>query len=249
MDGQNSAMSTHHEVIKLIPAYTLGSLDPEDAVLVSNHMSGCSSCRAEAQTYTVVVDRLALAVPQTKTTPDREQRLMERIQSGSVSESAEASGSTWKTFLNFFRGAVPVWGGVALALIVGLVAVNIFLWQQLTRQRSMPGPAGMHYVTLMPSAEAADASGVIVVSSDGEYGALVVENLPQLPASREYQFWLIDDGQRTPGLKFTVSDHGYQALEVEVTEPLSSFDGFSITIEPAGGSKRPTGQTVLYGEF
>jgi anti-sigma-K factor RskA len=249
MERQNSAMPTHHELSELIPAYALGCLDPEDAALVSNHMSGCSLCRSEAHTYTVVVNQLALAVPQSKTTPDLEQRLMERVQSGSISGSAKASGSAWKAFLNLFRGAAPVWGGIGLVLIVGLVAANLFLWQQLTDEQSTTGPAGMHYVTLTPSARTTGASGVIVVSSDGEYGALVVENLPQLPAGREYQFWLIDDEQRTPGPNFSVSDHGYQALEVEVTEPLGSFDGFSITVEPAGGSKSPTGQTVLYGEF
>jgi hypothetical protein len=191
MEGQNSAMPTHHELIELIPAYALGCLDPEDAVLVSNHMWGCSLCRSEANTYTVVVDQLALAVPQSKTTPNLEQRLMERVESGSISGFDKASGSAWKAFLNLFRGAAPVWGGIGLALIIGLVVANLFLWQQLTHEQSTPGPAGMHYVTLTPSVgAAAGASGVIVVSSDGEYGSLVVENLPQLPAGREYQFWL-----------------------------------------------------------
>jgi anti-sigma-K factor RskA len=240
---------THDELIEFLPAYALDCLDAEDAVLVSSHLSACPLCRAEAHAYTVVVDQLALAVSETEPVPDLEQRLMTRVQSEATSGNLTESGSTWRAFLDKFRGASPVWAGIGLLLIVGLVLGNLFLWQQLARQQSMPGPAGMHYVSLMPSTGAPDASGVIVVSSDGEYGAMVVENLPQLPAGREYQFWLIDDGQRTPGPSFSVSDHGYQALEVEVAEPLSSYDGFSITVEPAGGSNRPTGQTVLYGEF
>lgn len=241
------AIPTHNELIELLPAYSLGCLDPDDAVLVSSHLSGCSSCRVETQAYTVVVDQLALAVPEMKPAPELEQRLMAHIQPGSTAGSSAQSVSAWKKFLDLFSGVTPVWAAAGLLLIVGLAVGNFFLWQQL--QQSGPGPAGMHYVTLIPSAGAPAASGVIVVSSDGEYGAVVVENLPQLPTGREYQFWLVDNGQRTAGPNFSVSDHGYHVLEVEVTKPLSAYDSFSVTIEPAGGSQRPSGQTALRGEF
>jgi anti-sigma-K factor RskA len=57
--------------------------------------------------------------------------------------------------------------------------------------------------------------------------------------------WLIQDGQRTSGGVFSVSDEGYGSLWISSPEPLATYSAFGITIEPAGGSPGPTGDKVL----
>ena len=84
-----------------------------------------------------------------------------------------------------------------------------------------------------------------MVSTDGEHGTLVVDGLPALDEERQYQLWLIEDGQRTSGGVFSVNPEGYGSLWVLSPEPLSGYSAFGITIEPAGGSPGPTGAKVL----
>ncbi|MCJ7660988.1 MAG: anti-sigma factor, partial [Anaerolineales bacterium] len=94
-----------------------------------------------------------------------------------------------------------------------------------------------------------EATGTLVISMDGEYGVLVVDALPILDESQQYQLWLIYDGQRASGGVFSVNDEGYGSLSVSSEKPLSSYPAFGITIEPAGGSPGPTGEKVLGGEL
>jgi anti-sigma-K factor RskA len=84
-----------------------------------------------------------------------------------------------------------------------------------------------------------------VVSLDGEHGTLVVDGLAALGEEQQYQLWLIQDGQRTSGGVFSVSEEGYGSLWISSPEPLSSYSTFGITIEPAGGSPGPSGDKVL----
>jgi anti-sigma-K factor RskA len=103
----------------------------------------------------------------------------------------------------------------------------------------------MRVVALAGTEAAPAATGTIVISGDGEYGTLVVDGLPPLDAARQYQLWLIEDGQRTSGGVFSVSSEGYGAMEIASPEPLSRYSAFGITVEPAGGSPGPTGDKVL----
>jgi anti-sigma-K factor RskA len=57
--------------------------------------------------------------------------------------------------------------------------------------------------------------------------------------------WLIENGQRTSGGVFSVSQEGYGSLRVSSPQPLSNYSAFGITVEPVGGSPGPTGNKVL----
>jgi anti-sigma-K factor RskA len=103
----------------------------------------------------------------------------------------------------------------------------------------------MRTINLVGTEKAPQATGLLVMSVDGERGTLVVDGLTPLGEDQEYQLWLIQDGQRTSGGVFSVNRKGYGSLWVSSPQPLSTYSGFGITIEPAGGSPGPTGDKVL----
>jgi anti-sigma-K factor RskA len=142
------------------------------------------------------------------------------------------------------RRTAPAWGLVSLFLVVVLVAGNLWLWGQINRQPPMTAPA-LQTINLFGTEAAPGASGLLVVSADGARGTLVVDGLPTLDEERQYQLWLIQDGQRTSGGVFSVNQKGYGSVWVSSPQPLSSYSAFGITIEPAGGSPGPTGDRVL----
>ena len=235
--------------VDLLPAYALGALDPEDLSRVEAHLVQCPLCQEEARAYGAVVDLLPLSMPEVSPPADLKARLMQNLPehpSASVRASAGATHkaetpSLWQSFLRSLRMSAPVWGLASLLMILFLVGNNLSLLRQL---RSAQQPA-LQVINLHPSEAAPDATGLLVVSMDGEHGTLVVDRLPPLGENQQYQLWLIHDGQRTSGGLIDVSREGYGALWVKSPDPLISYTGYGITIEPAGGSPSPTGPRVL----
>ena len=57
-------MKDNHEELELLPAFALGSLDPEDSERVREHVARCRACGEELASFQEVTGRLALAVPE-----------------------------------------------------------------------------------------------------------------------------------------------------------------------------------------
>lgn len=236
-------MSIDAHLPDMLPAYALDCLDEEETVQVSEHLAVCPACRAEFEAYRATVDHLALAAPLAAPPPALKDRLMARVRP----EPAKLQPSWWQSLVALTQRTSPVWGAAVLLLVVALAVSNWWLWQRAARP-DVSAPAGvMHAVTLTGTEAAPNATGLIVISSDGEYGSLVVEHLPALSPDRQYQLWLIEDGKRTSGAVFSVDREGYGAVQIQAPRPLSTYTAFGITVEPAGGSPGPTGDKVLGG--
>jgi anti-sigma-K factor RskA len=107
----------------------------------------------------------------------------------------------------------------------------------------------MRAVPLSPPDSASHATGFVLISADGDDGALVVDGLPPLGESQQYQLWLIRDGQRTSGAVFSTDEKNYGGTRIRAPRPLTDYSAVGITIEPAGGSEQPTGTQVLAGSL
>jgi len=239
-------MSTEAHVLDLLPAYTLDCLDEDETVLVSEHLAVCADCRAELQAYQSTVDQLALAQSEVAPPPNLRTQLMTRVQPSPFPSQPRLSW--WDSLAIFLRRTAPAWGVAGLLVILILGVSNFWLRQQLNQQAE-PQTEIMRTVALSGTAVVPDASGLVVISLDGEHGTLVVDGLPPLDESHQYQLWLIEDGQRQSGGVFSVDQEGYGALWVSSPEPLSNYSAIGITIEPAGGSPGPTGDKVMGGSL
>lgn len=237
-----SAHSPHVE--DSIPAYVLDILEPDEFVLVSEHLARCPFCRAEWRRYSNVVHHLALAAPEVDPPADLKDRLMARIRPEEPPRPSLRSRLTGWLRLP----ASPALTTAALAVMIALVFSNIWLWRQVNQLRQTPS-IPMQSITLTSTEAAPEARGVIIISESGEYGALVVDHLPPLDPAHQYQLWLIEDGKRVSGAVFSVEDDGYAAISISSDMPLNQFSGFGITVEPSGGSPGPTGEKVLGGTF
>jgi len=238
-------MSVDTHVVDLIPAYALECLDEEEFVRVSEHLTVCVGCQAELRSYQAVADRLALAVPNADPSADLKGRLMRRIEPAYPKTSSQTQISWWGQLTRLMQRSTPAWGLAGLILIVALIISNLWLWGQLSRPQAVTEPGFMQTITLTGTQVAPQATGLLVVSADGEHGTLVVDGLAPLSEQQQYQLWLIQDGQRTSGGVFSVSDEGYGSLWISSPEPLATYAAFGVTIEPAGGSPGPTGDKVL----
>lgn len=247
-------MTKENHITDLIPAYVLDCLEEHEATLVTDHLAVCAQCRAEIRIHQEVASQLAYSTPQVDPPASVKAGLMSRVQAGQTAQQkSEHATNNWldelrRTFMQLFAKRLsPGWSLISLSLILALATSNVLLWGQVNQLRS--GSQQMQVVALQGTDLAPRASGLIVISRDGNHGTIVVEELPVLDESQEYQLWLIRDGQRTSGALFSVSEDGYSNNWINAPEPLTNYSSFGVTVEPAGGSPGPTGEKVLGGDL
>lgn len=226
----------------LLAGYAVDILDETEVSLIEQHLAVCEACRIELREYRETANQLVLGAPEAEPDPAIKARLMKAVQSGS-SQPGAVLGATWREWLSgFFGRTAPAWGAAALVLVLVFFAANLLLWQRAILPQTA---ANMRIIELTGTEHAPGASGVLVMSQDGRRGTLVVDRLPILDESQQYQLWLIEAGERVSGGVFSVRFEGYGYLGVKSEAPLSNFDDFGVTIEPEGGSPGPTGVKVL----
>ena len=239
-------MALDGHLIDLIPALALNCLDEAEVALVSEHLKRCQECREELRAYQAVVDQLPLAVPQADPSPQIKGALLERVGKDLIHEPQP---SAWERLISGFRSASPAWGLASLTVVVILLVSNVALWRQVDQLRSNPAVTALRVVNLDGTQFSPGASGLIIMSKNGEYGTLVVDHMLALSPDQQYQLWLIKDGKRTSGGVFSVSAEGYASLVVSSPLPLDDYSAYGVTIEPQGGSPGPTGEKVLGGNL
>jgi anti-sigma-K factor RskA len=235
-------MNEHQEIIDNIPAYALGILGKEETEWVAAHLADCAACTAELHAYQETVGLLGQAVPEAAAPAALKEKVMAQAQPAAPKPAKKAQKPPWRPPT---IAGTPVFSIASVALILLLAISNLIL---MNRVRSMETNT-FAVINLAAEQVMPAAKGMIIVSADGRYGTLVVSDMSQLDENQQYQLWLIKGDERTSGGVFSVSQSGYTAFQVHSREPLDSFDGFGITIEPLGGSPGPTGDKVLGAEL
>jgi anti-sigma-K factor RskA len=240
-------------VIDDLPALALNILDESEKMRVTQHISACADCQLEWQAYRDTVGALG-EVSKRKDPPPALRQAILRQAEASIAAQAPARAAapsprpTWMDTLRRLITPSPALGMAGLALILVLAAGNILLLRQVDNLSSMQRH-GYQSVLLTGTSKAPAARGMVVYTVDGKSGFLVVNSMQTLPQEKQYQLWLIKDNKRTSGGVFSVEADGYHVIEINSPIPLTSYDAFGITIEPAGGSPGPTGDKVLGGKF
>ena len=128
--------------------------------------------------------------------------------------------------------------------IVDMVEKQHYLTYEAVRVSNTPGASvNMLWSTQEPSR----ARGMLMLSDSGTQALLFVIGLTTLPDDKEYQVWLIKGGQRFSGGLFRVDSTGFGQAAIIAVGPFTDFEAIGITVEPAGGSEGPTGESVLKG--
>jgi anti-sigma-K factor RskA len=87
-------------------------------------------------------------------------------------------------------------------------------------------------------------TATLVWSNELLAAALIVDGVDPLPGDKVYELWYIGDatGPRPAGT-FTVDDDGtvWSVLDGD----MQAGDAVAVTVEPRGGSKKPTGVPVV----
>ena len=234
-------------VLELLPAYALESLEEAEMRLVAEHLAGCHLCRTELRAFEEVAAELASMAPQASPSPRLRSQLQERIRG--LNSTRAQPGRPQPERRPRFGWLMPAGAIAGLVLIIALLASNILLWQRLAHLEVLTGPMGMRSIALQNTDVVAQASAFAIISADGQNGVLVVDELPVLDAAHEYQLWLVRGEENTSAAVFSVDESGYRGLRIQAPESLLNYSAVRVTVEPAGGSIRPTGEEVFHGSL
>jgi anti-sigma-K factor RskA len=242
----------------LIELYALGALEPEEQLAVDSHLDECAECRALMEDARHLVELLAWTPDQRMPPPELQHKIRSRIEqlqrlehNPAVPRHRPGLRSRLVAFLSPPRALAAL--GLVLLLVLG--GWNIVLQRrvatltaEVSKQQLLETVlhgAGVRVVTMGPQPAAPTAWGSMVINPTTTDGYLVTSGLPSLPKDKIYQLWLLKGEARTNGGTFAVDQRGAGTLLIRAPARLDTYTGCGITVEPYGGSPKPTGARVL----
>ncbi|MFC9588971.1 anti-sigma factor [Streptomyces sp. NPDC056944] len=241
----------HHatDAHALAAAYALGALDAGERAEFEDHLRTCEACRQETAEFEATAARLAAAVAQVPPA------------SAKVPVMAAIDGVRQLPPRLPAPASAPAFGGLlrrralSLALAAGVAAGafgGVTVWQtqhaqdleQQARQVQRQLDA-VSAVLASPDARtvhgrATNGALTSVVSSERQNAAVfTAAHLPEPGTGKTYQLWLDRDGTMLPA---GLIDH--DGTVVLAGDPAEA-SAVGLTLEPAGGSARPTSAPLL----
>ena len=241
-------MAGHRQIEQYLPDFAMGNLERQESDLISKHLSTCESCQSLVRSYEQTVGLLAFGIPQVTPPESLKSELMRRIDISSSPRAAKTPEAMRRSGEFLFQWFSPALAMACLVVIISLVTANIIQWKQkntIHTQLSAP----LKIFKMRGTHLAPHADGTFVVGQDNLHGVLVASDLPKIPTSKQFQLWLIRDGEKTNGGAFSTTPLGYGVMEVSSPRPLPEYQTAAVTIEPFGGSPLPSGPELMVGTF
>ncbi|MEU3461775.1 anti-sigma factor [Streptomyces sp. NPDC006733] len=246
-------MTDSADLHTLTGAYALDALSPAEAGEFARHLSECPACAQEVRELRETATRLAFAVAQVPP-PGLRERVMWALPEVRqlpplVVEPAVVPlrGTRWRRRLP----QLAIAASLALAVGAGIWAVQAQQDADRARDGSVQAEQrASELETLMTAPDATLRTGsmrgggaaTVVASERLGRAAFVYHDLPPLAASQVYQLWYSQKGTMVPaGLVSQGRSDGTQLL----AGGPSGSEAVGVTVEPAGGSRTPSGPPVM----
>jgi anti-sigma-K factor RskA len=228
-------MST--DLHSLMAPYALDALDHDERARFEAHLAQCADCQAEMAGFMATAVRLGDTVSHTPP-PALRERLLAEIgttpqERPIVTSLAERRG---------LRRTLPRLA-VAAAVLVGAVGVGGYVVERQNAQEEHEQRVAVSRVLSASDAQTVAKSFPgggnvrMVMSAEANSAVIYANKLPRAGKDKVYQVWLIgSDGPRSQGTFETSGDM--------IMDGIDQVDQVAVTVEPEGGSKRPTSAPV-----
>jgi anti-sigma-K factor RskA len=244
MNGMGNGME-NGRFEELKDAYVLGALPEEERRELEEYLAAHPERQAEVDELGAVAGLLALSPQEHEPSPELRSRILDAVGAEAVRPRAAGRRSAL-AWIGELLGARNLALGAATLLVIGL-----FSWSMLLRgevqdlqgrvQSLQSQPQGPQMVELGGTGTEQGARAELV-TLEGDRAVLVVENMPPVPEEKTYQIWVIEDDVPKPSGLFEPRQDSVAAV---VEHPLEGGDVVAVTVEPEGGSPKPTTDPML----
>jgi anti-sigma-K factor RskA len=252
------------ETLETAALYALGALSQIEARAFEIHMRDeCPACRAAYSQFDGVVQELGYTAAEATPSPyvrdllisrlEKEPRISNRVENiarqARPVEATQVTGPVMST-----RTFIP-WAIAASLAIFTLV--SFLAWRQADQQKSAlqqdlaiareqidkfraePDSQNIRLIKLAGQEPAPNASAEIYWDKTTNRW-IVTASLPPAPPGKVYQLWFVTpDDQKSAGL-IRPDQSGHGLALVPVPSDISNVAAAAITLEPEGGSEKPT---------
>ncbi|GAA2720840.1 anti-sigma factor [Actinocorallia aurantiaca] len=221
---------TAHDTHGLLAPYALDALDDLERRRFEHHLAECASCAEELRGLRETTAMLGLAASSRPPAALRT-RVMDEIARTRQLPPGTGARRRWTL------PGLPL----LLTAAAAMIAVIVFAgYAALQSPAPGPTPPSDPRVSAVLSAadarsvdvEAAGGTGTIVFSRSLNKAVITMSGLPEVPAGRDYELWLI--GPRKP------RSAGLMREETQVISSVDDATHVGVTIEPEGGSPTPS---------
>ena len=253
--------SIQAEVHTLTGAYVCDAIGPEERAAFEAHLRECEACETEVAELREVTAILGIAAAEQP--PATLKQLVDARIRVTRQQPPVVSAQTPETPAPTPDVAQPQgpkrrsasrWAGWALAAaLAGVVAgLSVHAASQQRQITSISAQASaMQQLLSAPDATTVHASassggqGVVVYSRSRGEAAVVLTGLPALPSGRTYQLWLMDAGGAATARSIGLVGGSGTSNSPVLADALDSATTVGLTIEPSGGSAKPTTTPIM----
>ncbi len=228
-------------------AYVLGALPEEERLEFEQYLMTHPDLQEEVEALGTVAGLLAFSPQEQEPPPELRRRIMATVEAESV--HPHNSRRSWLAGLWEAVGIRDLALAAAAMLVIGLFSWSMLLQGEVRdlqdRVQSLQSqPQGPQLIALggVGTKQGARAE---LVTLEGDRAVLVAENMPPVPEGKTYQIWVIKGDTPQPSGLFEPKGDSIAAV---VENPVEGADAVAVTVEPKGGSKKPTTDPMLVGK-
>ena len=236
------------DVHALAGAYALNALPDDERAFFERHLAACDACRLEVDELVQTAAQLGAAVAEPPP-PDLRAKIL--AAADVTRQLPPAPPLIDQRAAATAQGRSRRWlAAVAACLAVALVAVT-GVTVNLNRRLEDVHVAAADNEAIVGVLGAKDletvvmdgtVAGKFLFSPSRNEGVLVAAGLKEPGEDETYELWLIHDGTPVPAGLFRPDADGAAVAAVDGT--VRGAELVAVTIEPKGGSKRPTGSVL-----
>jgi anti-sigma-K factor RskA len=237
-------MGQPSEIHTLAGAYALDALTEIERAGFARHLASCEACAVEVAELSETASRLGAAaweapppglrtavlseVTRTRQVPAR------RDEPATRDEFAVRRWRRW-TAAAVAAGVVAI-GGVATTVVIEERRVD----QIAAEQARLTAVLAAGDATVRSADVTGGGRVTVAMSPSLDQGVVLVSQLPEPPAGKAYQLWLITgNSPASVGVMAAGQRDGTVALD-----SLGTADTLGVTVEPEGGSDQPTSDPI-----
>jgi anti-sigma-K factor RskA len=248
----------HERFEDLIDAYVLGALPEEERRSFENYLAAHPERQAEIDELGAVAGLLAFSPQEQEPPPELRRKVMEVVEA--EAEPRRVRGRSTFAKVGDYLSVRSLAFGAAALLVIGLLSWNVLLQSQVEVLQGRVQDAQGRVQDLQAQVENArdqrqqsptvelegswadQGANAKVVSIQENQVILVARNMPSVPEDQTCQIWVISDDVPKPSGLFQ-PDRNITAAPI--TNSITNAEVIAVTVEPAGGSKKPTSDPVL----
>lgn len=261
-------MTDRDELHLLSGAYALDALSDSERAAYERYLSTSEEARAEAASLSDTAVMLGLATEAVTPPSSLRASILAQVattpQLPALEDQPDTAAATTSNVTSIFdphpvgtasarakrrwyaRPATFLVAAVAvIAIFAGTTVVN---YVNTTTQQQQQAMSVTRISAASDSQHAtSEVTGggklTLIWSNQLKRSAVVMTNLPALPAGKTYELWYIAGAQVTPAGMFVPASDG--SVTQVLAGSMTDGDTIGITVEPAGGSKQPTTKPVV----